>query len=360
MARKKKILYVIDSLARGGTELQLIGLIDRLDRERFEPHLLTLRPTDESLNPEDCPHHAWDVPRLIAPEGFMAAWHLSRFLRREGFAIVQTFFQDAIIFGGLSARLAGTPMRLACFRDLGFWRTRKQELLLRRVYPFMTGFLANAEIVKQHFCENDGLDPARVEVIYNGIDVARLPWVEHRGGVRDIGIVGNLNRRVKRTDLFLLAAGQVGRRHPEITWHVVGDGQFRPEYERMAQELGIGERTVFTGRIQNVDEYLARFHVGVLCSDSEGFSNALLEYMLRGCVPVATDVGGNAEAVTDGRTGLLVPPDDPQGLARALQKLVDDESLRRALAQAARQDAESRFNWERCVQAHEAIYDRVP
>ncbi len=359
MAEKKKILYVIDSLARGGTELQLIGLIDRLDRARYEPHLLTLRPTATELNPADCPHLEWQVPRLLSPGGLQAVGNLSRFLKEEGFSIVQTFFQDATILGGTAARLAGTPGRLACFRDLGFWRTRGQELLLRRVYPLMTGFLANAEIVKEHFCSHDGLDPGKVRVIYNGIDVPALPWVEHTGPTTDVGIVGNLNRRVKRTDLFLQAAGLVGREHPEITWHVVGDGQYRSEYERLARNEGIGQRTVFAGRIDDVAGYLAQLQVGVLCSDSEGFSNALLEYMLRGCVPVATRVGGNPEAVTHEGTGLLTSPDDVGALADALRRLVQDVPERRRLAEAARREAAARFSWESCLQAHEEIYDRI-
>ncbi len=357
LAQPKKILFVIDSLARGGTELQLTGLIDRLDRQRFEPHLCTLRPTDQQLVPANCPHLVLDVPRLLSPEGIKATWKLSRYLKAEGFAVVQTFFQDATVFGGVAARLAGTPMRLACFRDLGFWRTRSQELLLRRVYPMMTGFLANAAIVREHFASHDGLDPQSIRVIHNGIDLEKFPWVEHTGKTLHVGIVGNLNRRVKRTDLFLKAAGIVGRQHPEITWHILGDGQFRSEYEELARNEGIGERTVFTGRIEGVGDYLAKLSVGVLCSDSEGFSNALLEYMLRGCVPVATRVGGNPEAVTDGETGFLVPPDDAAALAAAILKLVEDILLRQRLARAARESAASRFGWKQCLAAHEAVYN---
>lgn len=356
MAEPKKILFVIDSLARGGTELQLCGLIDRLDRRRFAPHLLTLRESDPELSPQDCPHLAWNVPKLISPSGVSAVWRLSRYLKAEDFLVVQTFFQDATVFGAVAARLANTPLRLACFRDLGFWRTRSQEFLLHRVYPLMTGFLANANIVRDHFAQHDGLDPESIEVIYNGIDLEGLPWVEHEGPTLNIGIVGNLNRRVKRTDLFLKAAAMVGNRHPEITWHVLGDGQFRCQYEELARSGGIGDRTVFTGRIDGVAEYLSRLQVGVLCSDSEGFSNALLEYMLRGCVPVATRVGGNPEAVKHGQSGLLVPADDVEALAAALEELVVDVPRRRLLAAEARRSAAERFSWDRCVAAHEKIY----
>ena len=101
---------------------------------------------------------------------------------------------------------------------------------------------------------------------------------------------------------------------------MLGDGCYRAEYEALARAEGIGDRTIFTGNIERVTDYLAKLQVGVLCSDSEGFSNALLEYMLCGCATIATRVGGNAEAITDGETGLLVPPDSVDALAEALLK----------------------------------------
>jgi L-malate glycosyltransferase len=353
-----KILFCIDALVRGGTELQLLGLIDRLDRSRFSPHLLTIRPTPAELNPDNCPHLEWNVPRLLAPGGVRDTIRLARYLRREKFDVVQTFFQDSTIFGGVAARLAGVPVRLACFRDLGFWRTRNQALLLHRVYPMMTGFLSNAAVVKRNFVEHDGLRADDITVIYNGIETSALPWVEHTGPTLHIGIVGNLTRHVKRTDLFIKAAAMVSRipGGENVTWHIIGDGDFRTDFENLARAEGIADQVVFTGRISDVAGYLEKLQVGVLCSDSEGFSNALLEYMFKGCACVATDVGGNSEAIEDMKTGLLVPPDNAEALAVALGQLVTDPVLRQSLAGRARQFVAAEFNWEKCVAEHESVY----
>ncbi len=357
-----KILYCIDSLERSGTELQLIGLIDRLDRSRFDPHLLTIRPSDPGLTPRNCRYLNWDVPRLLSPTGASALWRLRSLLRREGFQVVQTFFQDSTLLGGTAAKLAGVPIRLASFRDLGFWRTPRQMLLLQRVYGMMTGFLANAEVVKRNFMEHDGLRDEDIQVIYNGIDVSALPWVEHNGPTVNIGIVGNLTREVKRTDLFLQAASLVTRRtgRQDLRWHVIGDGHLRPSLEKQAMHEGLADSVVFTGRIHNVAHYLEQLEIGVLCSDSEGFSNALLEYMLKGCACVATKVGGNPEAIQHNISGLLVPPNDPEALAAALQRLIEDTDLRRRLAQAARRHCEVAYSWEKCLQKHALVYDPPP
>lgn len=353
-----KILFCIDALVRGGTELQLTGLIDRLDRTRFQPHLLTIRPSPPELTPRNCPHLAWNVPRLVSPGGIRAAWRLGRWLRHEDFQIVQTFFQDSTLLGGVAARFAGVPTRLACFRDLGFWRTRSQALLLHRVYPLMTGYLCNSRVVQDNFVEHDGLPPDAFQVIHNGIDVQAMPWVDHQGPTRHVGIVGNLTRQVKRTDLFIRAAGLVAGQPgaADVTWHIIGDGQLRGEYEALADKVGIARNTVFTGRIDDVPGYLEKLQVGVMCSDSEGFSNGILEYQLKGCACVATAVGGNTEAVQHEKTGLLVPPDDPEALAEALHRMIADVPLRRRLATQARAVAEADFNWEKCVAEHEAYY----
>ncbi len=353
-----KILFCIDALIRGGTELQLLGLIDRLDRSQFSPYLLTIRPSSTVLSPSDCPHLAWHIPQLFSPTGLHEIWRLTKFLRKENFSVVQTYFQDSTIFGGTAARLAGVPTRLACFRDLGFWLTRKQTFLLKGVYSLMTGFLCNANVVKANYILHDSLNPEKIKVIYNGIDSEALNWVEHSNPTTNIGIVGNLTRRVKRTDLFIKAAAIVSRRATasKLTWHIIGDGALRPKYENLAREEGIANKVIFTGRISNVAEYLDTLQVGVLCSDSEGFSNALLEYMLKGCTCVATAVGGNVEAIDHGRTGLLVPPDDVFALADAMEKVVVDIDLRRYLAANARLLVENKFNWEKCLKEHESVF----
>ncbi|MFH1144926.1 MAG: glycosyltransferase [Candidatus Eisenbacteria bacterium] len=351
-----RVLYCIDRIVRGGTESQVVGLINRLDRGRFAPYLCTLRPSESFLDEADCPHLELDVRRIFSTSGMARIGRLSRYLRRERIQIMQTFFQDATVVGIAAARLAGVPVRLITFRDLGFWRTLRQEFLMRRVYPMATGFLANSQAVMEHVCAHDGLSPSRVKVIYNGIDLERFRYAEHPEQEAAIGLIGNLDRPVKRADLFLHTAARVAQRHPHATWHLIGDGHLRAHYEALAADLGLGESVVFTGRIADVPGYLRKLAIGVSCSDSEGFSNAVLEYMLSGCAVIATAVGGNPELVQDGRTGLLVPAGDGEALEDALDRLLGDARARQTLAEQARAMAQRDFGWERCVADHENHY----
>ncbi len=352
----RKILFCIESIGRGGTETQLVGLINRLDRNLFEPRLCTLRPSSDYLAEVDCPCLELDVSRLRSPRGVLSLRSLAKHVSEQDVDIVHSFFQDPTLLAMPAGRLGGAPVRLISFRDLGFWRTPLQTFLMRRVYPFATGFMANSEAVKHDVCWKDGLEPTRIKVIYNGVDTTGYEYVEHLESDVAIGIVGNLNRRVKRTDLFLRAAARVHVRHPEVVFHVIGDGELRAEYEALAAELGIAGSTVFAGRIENVPAYLGKLAVGVMCSDSEGFSNAVLEYMLRGCAVVATSVGGNLEVVRDGETGLLVPPGNVVALASAMSRLVDEKKTRLMLTLRARAVAEEGYDWSRCVNEHQDHY----
>ncbi|WP_250658249.1 glycosyltransferase [Alkalimarinus coralli] len=351
-----KVLYCIDSLVRGGTELQLIGLIERLDRDKYTPYLLTIRDSDPGLVPKDCHYLNWSVPSLVSAGGVSSLVKLVSLLKGENIRIVQTFFQDSTIFGGLAARLANVPVRVASFRDMGFWHTSIQGFVLKKIYSLMTGYICNADIIKTHFSSLYAVDEDKIKIIRNGIDTEKLTYIEHSEDTLHIGIVGNMTRHVKRIDLFIGAAAIVSKRFPSIQWHIIGDGHLIDELKSQAKINGITDQCSFTGRIDNVVNYLEKLQVGVICSDSEGLSNAILEYMFKGVTAVVTDVGGNPELVRDGETGLLVPPDDEQGLAEALIRLIEDNTLRVALAKNARQAVERDYGWHQCLVNHDSFY----
>lgn len=350
------VLFCIDAMALGGTELQLRGLIDRLDRTRFEPHLLTLCNRDVSLIPQDCAHLDLQITALARPHTLRQLLQTVRYLRAHRIRVVQTFFQDATMFCASAAWLARVPMRLVSFRDLGFWRTPGQVRALRAAYALATGFVANSEAVREHFCEVDGLDRERFTVIPNGLDAARIAFRPPATPPRIVGALGNLNREVKRMDLLVEAAGRLTARYPDVCWEIVGDGRLRPGLEARARALGLADRLKFHGQLRDAVDVIGRWDIGVLCSDSEGFSNAILEYMLSGCTVVATNVGGNREAIRNGENGCLVPPGDVGALADALERLLSGGDLAQRLAVAARARTETEYSWDVCLAAYAKLY----
>jgi glycosyltransferase involved in cell wall biosynthesis len=180
-----------------------------------------------------------------------------------------------------------------------------------------------------------------------------------------IGIVANL-RPIKRIDVLVQAFALVCRRHPDARLVVVGgDGSsqhgasVRKELERLASRLAIADRVVFTGRVDDPAPYISRFSVAVLCSDSEGFSNSIIEYMHAGRPVVCTNTGGNPELVRDGHNGFLVPVGDIGALADRLLLLLSDSALANRMGEAARETVLSGYSTTRMVSEHMACYDEL-
>jgi len=175
--------------------------------------------------------------------------------------------------------------------------------------------------------------------------------------------VANL-RPVKRIDILVEAFAGIGERFPDARLVIVGDclseeaAGTRRNLESVLDRLRIRERIILTGQVDEPMKYIERFTVAVLCSESEGFSNSIIEYMQAGRPVVCTDTGGNPEIVRDGHNGFLVPVGDAAALAERLVRLLSDDALARRLGAAACETVSS-YTHTRMVTEQMACYDGV-
>ncbi|HLI78326.1 MAG TPA: glycosyltransferase family 4 protein, partial [Acidobacteriaceae bacterium] len=197
-----------------------------------------------------------------------------------------------------------------------------------------------------------GVPSARVHVVYNGLDM--VPYADNAArqkGPLAITTIGNI-RQVKGHDIFVQAAAIVHAAYPEVCFTVAGE-VLEPEYfahlQQLVDHLGLRENFVFLGKITDLHAHLQTAAIFVLPSRSEGFSNALIEAMAAGLPCVATDVGGNAEAISHGENGLIVPPEDAPALAGAMLSLLQDTSFAANLSIAARRTVERQFTADAMV-----------
>ncbi|CAM3515910.1 glycosyltransferase family 4 protein [Marinicrinis lubricantis] len=201
--------------------------------------------------------------------------------------------------------------------------------------------------------------PERIKVIYNGFDQRRFKPIDHENHVPQLVSLCRLVP-AKGLDVLLKACGELKRRGHEFVLHLIGDGPIRPELEQQAQEMGIYEDTIFYGYTLHPEQFMPFFDIFVLPSRAEAFGNVFAEAALCWLALIGTDIGGISEQIEHGKTGLLVPVNDADALADALERVVVDPELRTQLAKAAWEKATTQYTLDRVIEQLKTIYEGYP
>jgi glycosyltransferase involved in cell wall biosynthesis len=358
-------MFLATSLPVGGAETLLLNLVRRIDRDRVAPEVCCLKEPGE-LGPalaatsplfHGLIRHKYD------------AWVIARlarlFRRRRIDAVVTVGAGDKMFWGRIAAHLAATPVVLSALHSTGW--PDSIGWLNRRLTPWTDGFIAVAQGHARHLTEVEGLPPAKVHLIRNGVDVERFRPLDPAAARAALGlepaapVAGILAalRPEKNHELFLEAARQVSGDLPQARFLVIGDGPERARLERLAAELGLAQAVRFLGNRPDVPEVLAALDVVVLCSHVEASPVSVLEALACERPVVATNVGSVAESVHPGRSGYLVPPGDAAGLASHLRRLLRHPEERWALGQAGRNWVVRQASVEQMVQGYEELIGRA-
>jgi glycosyltransferase involved in cell wall biosynthesis len=288
---------------------------------------------------------------------------------RRRIDVVHAYSFYGNVFAVPPARLAGAPVVIASIRDCGPYLTPMQLRVQRLVCRAATCVVVNAGAVRDWLVA-DGYDAGRIVVIPNGVDLGPFDVPVDGAAVRaslgveaDAPLITVVSRvtRLKGLEQFIGAASIVAERHPRARFLMAGepapdDDAYLVSLQRLAARLGVGGRIVFAGLRRDVPALLGATTIAVMPSLNEALSNSLLEAMAAGAPLVATRVGGTPEAVVDGETGVLVPPDDVPSLASALGRLLDDPAAAAALGAAARRRIDQHYSLQTMVAATERLY----
>jgi len=325
---------VIYALHAGGTETMLARSVEEL----------RMRPKD-SADFEVCTFvPGGEVERALRAIGIRTftlsargVWGLlraplvlARLIRQRGYDIVHAQLFPAEVLVALVSLFVRGPVYVLSKHNAWTRRTRPWHIALER---FTTSRFArivcNSRDVQRAVVGRVPMTAGRIAVVPNGLAAgdAATPAPQP---TYDVIAVGNLRDNQKGIDILLRALALMPGRFRRAI--VVGDGPARQGLELLCRELGLQDRVEFRGASRQVPELLADARLFVLSSRYEGMPNALLEAMAAGLPAVATAVGGVADIITDGDTGVIVPPEDPEGLARA-----------KRLGRAARAHIQERF-----------------
>lgn len=236
----------------------------------------------------------------------------------------------------------------------------KLRFLKRRVLRNADAVVALSRFLAKATCQYAGLPPERVAVHYWGVDLQHFsPPRTRKGDARVIGFIKHLLPKYG-PEYMLRAIPAIRARHPDIRVLMVGDGVLRQGLEKLARDLRIADAVTFCGRIahENIPKYLDRMDIFVMPSvyESETFGVAATEAEAMGLPVVATTVGGIPEAVQDGVTGILVPPRDPDAIAAAVLRLIEDKDLRESMSGEGPRFVAQNYDWEKNARGVEDLY----
>jgi glycosyltransferase involved in cell wall biosynthesis len=363
MKQPSPMLLMTRSLGQGGSERQLTEMAIALTRRGWPVHVSCFAAG--GIRAEDLARAG--VP--VLPLGLRsfrslsiagALWRLARYRRFHKLEILHAFDYPSNFLAVLAGRLCGFSYVITSQRSSRELRSPYWRRLLRWTDKRADAIVVNCAALRDHMTGEEGVPAARIHLCYNGLDSSRFPV--RRGGTSGAGLVTGVVcalRPEKGLGVLLEAFAAVSGSHPEARLMIAGSGPEREKLEDHAAALGIGQRCQWYPSAADVSPWLQQMDVFVLPSESEAFSNSLLEAMSSGCAVVASDVGGSPEMVEHEQTGLLFPSKDAAALAGCLERLLSSPSLRDRLAAAAAARVRERFTIARAAEALEDVYRSV-
>lgn len=368
---KKCVAHVVLALRPGGLERVVLQLVERMDRARFEPLVVALEEPGD-LAPE---LERLGVPLQVFPRkrglDVQVLSDLANFFEEKRIELVHTHNPSPHVYGSFAASIVrhrGTlrPTVVHTKHGRNHPDDGRRVMVNRVAAAFSDRVVAVSDDARKVALEVERIEPHRLVMIRNGVDTSKVcpgdgATTRRALGVPDdafhIGCVARLSAEKDHATL-LLALAILRTRLPHARLTLVGDGVLRKELEDLAEQLGVRDAVNFVGFTNDVASLLPSFDVFALASRTEGTSLTLLEAAAAALPIVATRVGGNAEIVTDGESGLLVPAGQAHVFADALEAMAM-RSDRRAMGARGRDDVVARYDLAKMVAAYDTLYTEV-
>lgn len=358
MSAPVPVLLMVRELNVGGTERQCAELARALDPGRYQAHVACFRPSGfraDQLRAAGIPVIDLGVRSFASMSALAGTWRLRGYIRRHAIRVVHAFDYPMNLYAAPLARLFGVAVVLTSQRQ-----SRSLYPGVRRGLRFTDrladAVVVNCEAVREELRREDRLPERKLRLCYNGLDVAAFPPRAGEGQTLTVGVLC-VFRPEKGLLTLIDAFHQVRERRAGIRLLLIGDGPLRPVMEQRIAELGMEPQCEFSRAVSDAGEWLRKLDIFVLPSLSEALSNSLMEAMSSGCACIASRTGGNPELIDGERTGLLFPPGNATELARALERLIVDDDLRRSMAAAASERVRREFSLERAAARLAEIYD---
>ena len=360
--------------AAGGAERLAVAIASSLNSERFRSSLCVTRWDEAAEDRDDIVKAVGDLEkaavRLVkvyrSSRYDFAAWMPLIPVLRNEVDVIHSHMVGSNFWAAILGRLCQVPAIVAHEHMWSFDGSRARHLVDRDLIGRGCDlFLTVSAQTRQNMIDLEGVNPAKLEALRNGIpDQPAGDGAKIRG---ELGIDGNmpiigsvgLLREEKAFEVLVEAAKVLAAAGRSFRLVIVGGGPERGKIERAIARFGLEESVILTGIRLDVPDLLAAMDVAVCSSDWEGGPLSILEYMQASIPVVATGVGGIPEMVTDGVTGLLVPPRDPEAIAAAIARLLDDPGEARRFGEEGRERQQNNYRMETMVERVEQRYEEL-
>jgi glycosyltransferase involved in cell wall biosynthesis len=378
--QRQVIWQVIPNLALGGATRIVLWLSRHLDPKRYDVRLITgmtsardrLESDAEGLNVHVLPFLCRDINPLSDQT---CRRELARMMRAERPALVHAHGSKAMVLAGLAARDAKLPAVHTIHGWPFPWPAGGAAALfeisaLKHALDSAAALVAVSQATMYQGLHSGIGSLRQYRVIYPAAEVEMCRHAPRfRQAVRReleiapeapvVGSVMRLCRQKAPLDLVKVAPLVVAQ-HPRVRFVVVGDGELSGKMKKAIETAGLSEHFIMTGSRGDVTRLLGAFDVFVLTSRWEGFPLVCAEAGAAGLPVVSTRVGGVAELVGDGKTGLLVPPEKPQAMAAAINLLLDQPQKARTMGRAACEAVKTAgLGIDEMVRHYEDLYEQI-
>lgn len=369
---RKKIMFIIPSLAGGGAEKVLVMILRYLDRERFEPVVVMFGVINDYK--EDIPAgiRIISLNKRSRFDNLLLVPSLFSVIRDERPGLICSFLYYANFISVLARKISGLDIPLICTEHSILSEALKQarfldltRVLIKKLYPSADCVVSVSKGVKDDLVSNFGILEGRTFIIHNPVEFERVqllgkeelkhPWFEE-----DIPVIVACGRLTvaKNYSLLLRAIALVSKSTP-VRLVILGDGELRDELKSLAEKLGIQGNAMFLGFQVNPFKFMSQASVFVLSSSFEGFGNVIIEAMACGTPVVSTSCpSGPVEIISNLVNGILTPVDSEKEMADSILSVLSDRRLREKLITEGRKRAEE-FDIKRTINVYEDLFESL-
>jgi glycosyltransferase involved in cell wall biosynthesis len=364
--KKIRILQFLSTAHLAGTELSVLSLVSRMNRERFDLEVCFLYSegpvTNKFLSQNIKCYHLDYAPANI----LKVAVKLYKILKIGRYDVIHIYGLKANIIGRLIGRLAGCKNIVAGLESIypSNEENRLHFILDRLTLPFIKLYISVSK-KGVNFLVKKGYPHHIFRVVYRGIDVKRLQVKKDNALLSEFESSGAIITSVARFEwpkdhkTLLLALNILKKKGLEFFCLLIGEGSLKKETLELCDELELKERVCFLGSRNDIPQIFSISDIFLLTSIFEGIPISIMEAMAARLPVVATDVGGISELVDDGKTGFLVPIGDSLAVANKIEKLLLDSSLRVMMGNAGLEKIQKEFSIDRLVNEMEEIYTHL-